>query len=192
MKSFKDPTRNSSIILSEWIILLLVLVSLSCSQKSSKIQSSAQRLEILEKEIDSLAKAKEFEKVQPLIIELNTLKWEVILQNPYWKERSYEKILDELSKQYILTEFDDFIPSSTDTYKTILQIFPKNNDPKNLNRVRWNMEDVNKIKKIIVNILTFDPEVDGYGSMVWTASKFDIEIAETGSKDIRIEFLTKE
>lgn len=178
------------------IIGLAMLVSiigiLSCSQKSGNIQSNKLRLQKLEKEIDSLTISGEFDKVRLLYIELNKLKREVILSNPFWKGRPYAQIMDELAKQYNLIESEDFEPTSTNSYKTILQIFPYNIDPNNSKRVEWNMEDANKIKKIIMKILTFEPEVDEYSSMTWTASKYDIEISKTGSGDIRIEFLTKQ
>ena len=192
MKTFNDLAVKTLSYFPQCLILILIISLFSCSQNSSKKQSSSQRLESLKKEIDSLAKANDFKKIQPLIIKLNTLKWEVILQNPFWKGRPYEKILQELSKQNILMEYQDFAPASTDTNRTILEIFPYNNDLKNLNRVKWNMEDVNNIKKTIMNTLKFEPEVDSYGTLVWTASKYDIEVSETGSNDIRIQFLTKE
>jgi hypothetical protein len=196
MRKLNDFKKIRKSNLLKFLIGLILIGSvngfLSCSQKSSSNQSNKQRIGKLEKEIDSLIKIGRIENVRPLALELNKLKQDLLISDPFWEGRPYEKIVDELAKQYNLIESEDFEPVSTDTYKTILQIFPYVSDPNNPRPVEWNMEDANKIKKIIMKTLAFEPEIDEYSSMAWTASKYDIEICKTGSGDIRIEFLTKQ
>jgi len=189
MKELQNLKKKSRSNLFKLLLGLALIGSvnglLSCSQKSSNTESNKQRIGKLEKEIDSLLKIGRIENIRPLALELNKLKRDLLISDPFWKGRPYEKIIDELAKQYDLIESEDFEPSS-------LQIFPHVSDPNNPKRVEWNMEDANKIKKIIMKTLTYEPEIDEYSSMTWTASKYDIEISKTGSGDIRIEFLTKQ
>jgi hypothetical protein len=187
---YRENALVSNLIMG--ILLITALGIQSCSPKSQNKQSSSQRLASLERRIDSLMKLNDFEKAQPLALELNALKWEAILANPFWKERPYAKILIDLSKVYVLTNYEDFVPASTDSYKTILQIFPISKDPENLGGLKWNMEDVNKIKVVIMKTLPFEPEVGKNSKLTWTASKYEIEVYETGSGHLSLDFLTKQ
>jgi hypothetical protein len=103
--------------------------------------------------------------------------------------RPYENILNNLTKQgYNLTDFvdRDFVPYRVidlDKYQKILSIELKTD---------WNMEDVTKIKNIIMKTLPFEPEVNEYSYMTWFTTIYDIQMYETGrTHKIRIIFLTK-
>lgn len=103
--------------------------------------------------------------------------------------RPYENILNNLTKQgYNLTDFieRDFVPyrdTDPDKYQKILSIELKTD---------WNMEDVTKIKNIIMKTLPFEPEVNEYSYMTWFTTIYDIQMYETGrTHKIRIIFLTK-
>jgi hypothetical protein len=106
--------------------------------------------------------------------------------------RPYENILKNLTKQgYNLTDFveKDFVPfipyvvEDPHEYQKILSIDLKTD---------WNMEDVTKIKNIIMKTLPFEPEMNKYSYMTWIATKYDIQMYETGgTHKIRIIFMTK-
>ncbi|MCJ7449417.1 MAG: hypothetical protein MUO72_17210 [Bacteroidales bacterium] len=103
--------------------------------------------------------------------------------------RPYENILNNLTKQgYILTDFVDrnFVPylnEDPDKNQKILSIDLKTD---------WNMEDVTKIKNIIMKTLPFEPVVNEYSYMTWFATKYDVQMYETGrTHKIRIIFLIK-
>jgi len=110
-------------------------------------------------------------------------------KNDWFKgqDRPYEKILIDLTKQgYNLTNYKDETPD-----RKILSIQLSN---------EWNMEDVNKIKSIIMKTFHFEPKIgishipDGreITSMIWTGSKYDVYIHESAfDKIIHLSFETK-
>lgn len=180
------------------LILICFAFSLSaCSNNSD--QKTAARMMRLEKEIDSLNSAIRIALIKPDTI-INTISMDTKLDlikkeyesllstNSWYKGRGlpFEPILRALEKSYNINDFDTW-SSSTSEYKNTTQILLPN---------KWNMEDVNKIKDIVMKTFSFEPKIDKnrqgeIDELTWTGSIFDIEIYESGSSHIGIYFFLK-
>jgi hypothetical protein len=88
-----------------------------------------------------------------------------------------EKILHGLEKQKI--NICDYEKMSTFAYDIILRI----------DFGRYNMEDLNKIKKIISKELSFEPEITD-GDLLWTTSYGSIEVYKSGGGNLVFQFLS--
>lgn len=197
MKTPAEQNKTLESITLKGIVILAIIGCLmgisACSQCSGDTKTKKVRVEKLKKEISKKLETGEgtLKQIDSLHNQIRKLKWQIIRAEPFWKGRPYEKIINELAKHYNLVDYENYVPGSTHLYKTILDIYPSDTDPDKHERAKWNMEDVSKIKNIIIKTLQFEPKVDKYSTMNWTTSKFDIEIAKNGAGDIRIEFMTK-
>jgi lambda repressor-like predicted transcriptional regulator len=111
------------------------------------------------------------------------------LKNAWFRgqNRPYKRILAGLKKQgYDLTNYAD---KGCDRKELYIQL-----------ENEWNMEEVNKIKNIIINILFVEPKVcishlpDGkeVTSMIWADSKYDAYVYQSGFDElIHLSFETK-
>jgi hypothetical protein len=103
------------------------------------------------------------------------------------QNRPYRKILVGLKKQgYDLTNYTD---KGCDRKELFIQLANE-----------WNIEEVNKIKKIIIGIQSFEPKVctlhlpEGkeITSMIWAGSKYDAQVYQSGVDElIHLSFETK-
>jgi hypothetical protein len=111
------------------------------------------------------------------------------LKNNWFKgqNRPYKQILAGLKREgYDLTNYTD---ESSDRKELSIQLANE-----------WNMEEVNKIKNIIMRTLSFEPKVcmshlpDGKEviSMIWAGSKYDACVSQSGLDElIHLSFETK-
>jgi hypothetical protein len=111
------------------------------------------------------------------------------LKNDWFKgqNRPYKRILVGLKKEgYDLTNYVD---KGCDRKELYIQLANE-----------WNMEEVNKIKNIIMSSLFFEPKVsvshlpDGkeVTSMIWAGSKYDAQVFQSGFDElIHLSFETK-
>jgi len=110
----------------------------------------------------------------------------ILCKGEWYKGRDlpYESILVGLKDAgYNLFNYHSFTPASTEQYKRILNII--------LDKA-GNMEDAAKVKSIIMKTLPFEPEKTRYVDMVWTASRYDIEISQNISGDMLFRFMSKD
>ena len=153
------------------------------AQTQMKEHPKMEQVKEIEKKMDNLASAGNYDATKPLAAQRKTLLWEITLSNPYWKGKPYEKIINELAKSYDLNDIDK--------NDNEIAIFPANNESGTLYDLKYNMEDANKIKNIITKILGFEPQLDKkWDTLIWTTSKYNVELFKTGSNDIRINFIT--
>jgi hypothetical protein len=177
-------------IRSVLVLLFLAFVISACSDSPASIDA---KIAGLEAQIDSLAQAEDLDvdKVKPLLVELNILQWRKMQRNPFWKDQPYDEIFNALADNYMIINFEEYTPESTHLYRKIIDVWPNYGSQNNTDPVTWNMQDVNIIKTTISGVLGFDPDPGDYADFSWTASMFDIELAELNSGKVLIKILLK-
>lgn len=173
------------------ILLVIVMgIQFSCSTNPEKIEK---RISVLKSRLDSISISEDpdIDKAIPTLAELNSLQWKQIKRKPYWKDQPYEEVLNALSKQFMLINYEEYEPGSTHLYSRILDIWPNHIDQDNPMPVDWNMENVNKMERCISDALGFEPQPGESSDFVWTVSKFDVEIIDTGSDIVLVKILIK-
>lgn len=173
-------------------LILLVMVSsigLSCKQKPKETESKADRICRLREEGNSSC-CTEY-RAESIGREIRMIEWEMTLEDPYWKGRPYETVIDGLSKSYNLNDYADFEPDTLKDHKTILLIHPSGTRPEDAEKLKWNKDDASKIRQIISENLKSDPVTESDSIMKWTAQGYDIEVGKNSSDNISLEFLTR-
>lgn len=103
------------------------------------------------------------------------------LKNNWFKgqNRPYKQILASLKREgYDLTNYTD---EGSDRKKLSIQLANE-----------WNIEEVNKIKNIIIKTLSFEPKVDisrlpdgkEVTSMIWAGSKYNACVSQSGLDEL--------
>lgn len=89
-----------------------------------------------------------------------------------WADKPYADIFDEIHTNYRIEQM------GPDWYFLCDKATNEN--------IKFNMEDMTKLKALVMKYLPFEPLTDAYSIMTWTASKYNIQITYAGSKDLQI------
>jgi hypothetical protein len=167
-----------------YLIIGMLIAVLSCSQGND--EELTKRSDKLKKQFLSLSRAGvSLDSLNPVMRDLRRVTFELSLKDPIWKGKPYADIIDKMVKNYDLSEMIEYQKSLPD----IFNLWPHEKDDISDDRLKWNMEDAKKIKKIIVKSLRFEPEVDEHG-FTWTARKYSIYVTQNGAGDLMIEITT--
>lgn len=174
---------NEKRIVSEWDYYHNLFVNLM--NKDSLPHITERHLLILEETNKKIQQSdyEYFKKIQPIRDSIDILSPKLdslmILIEKFpnfihpWTNKPYQNICDEIFKYYRI---------NSDIIET------KNGQP-----LKWNMEDINNIKNIISNTIQFQPEqTDRYGTLLWTARYYTIELYRTGDHTIHLNIKENE
>lgn len=186
-------------ILTISIFILLV----ACSVNNDKL--IAAKMIRMENEIDSLDSAVRSAEIK-LETTINTKtidarlkteerltalknEYQTLLKTTIWykgRELPFEPMLVGLDTDYDLNDFNNWSPKSSDYKRTYQILLP----------TQWNMEDVTKIKTVIMKTFKFAPKTDtdrqgNIDQLTWTGSAFDVEVYKSGSHNIGLYFFIK-
>ena len=185
------------------IFVSTIIILVACSSNSEK--QTAAKLIAMENQIDSLKSAVRTAEIK-LESTVNTKtiqskftsedkltavtkEYQALLLTTSWykgRELPFEPMLVGLEKTYKITDFVVWFAKS-DEYKRTYQILLPN---------EWNMEDVTKIKTIIMKTFKFEPSAKNIRmgestQLKWTGSTFDVELYESVNNKIGLNFILK-
>jgi len=192
MKEFSSTSlfeiKSYKCMVAGLVYITIMTIIPSCSGKSKEIASKTELICKLTEEANNGC-CTEY-RAESIGREIRTLKWEITLANPYWKGRPYEDIISGLSEYYDLNDYADFKQDSMKSHTSILLIHPSDIKTANDERMKWNKDAAENIKKIINRELNSSQVVDEEFRMAWSAPEYDIEVRKNSSDNICLEFLS--
>jgi hypothetical protein len=175
------------------IFVCSIIISFACSSNNDK--QNVTKMILMEKEIDSLKMlpyTSDAVKTRLIETRLNevTKEYKTFLKTlskttSWYKCRNlpFEPILMELEKSYNISDFDVLGWCTGYNNKTLGEMRLSPPDATFITLpIKWNMEDVSKIKNIIMKTYSFNPKEaiyqDDIVALEWTGSKYNVRVID--------------